>query len=216
MCYNIMNNNRSGKKTIFLKTITVILLFLLLLASGCASSKIMVPAPSRLSIEPPNSVISFLKKGKKEPDSTLWEGEHFLGILNSETIIQRRLPTGSYFFTAITEGKCSFLRADIEADREYAVMILKVPDLGERFLPMAGKMTPKVEKWFSLYPIMVPLEQKRLAFEQRGIKQLRDCTQRSAKKFKGQMDTLSSDLYLVAHHNDMEQEKKALGNEELR
>jgi len=216
MVYNSIHNNSSGQKekSFPFKTTTIILFLLLLTASGCADSRIMVPAPSRLSSEPPNSVISFIKRGKKEPYSALWEGEHFLGILTSETIIQRKLPTGSYFFTAITEGGCTFLRADIEAGRDYAVMVLKIPDLGERFLPMAGKMTPKVEGWFSLYPIMVPLKQERLAVEQRDIEKLRNCTQRYEKTKKGRIDTLSSDLYLLAHRTD--NEKDATGNEGLR
>lgn len=182
--------------------ITIITIFFLLTLYGCADSQIMVMAPSLLSSDPQYSVISFIKKGKKEPDSALWEGEHFIGILTPETIIQRKLPGGKHSFMAITEERCTPLRADIAPEKNYAVMMSRIPDLGEHFLPMAGKMTPKVEQWLSLYPAMVPLEQERLAIEQRDIEKVRSCYRQYENTRKGPVDILSSELYLLAHESE--------------
>jgi len=173
--------------------------FLLLLALSTYGCSIMVPSNTNMSPNQEKSVINFIKKGKTDGNSALWLRDHFIGIMEPDTIIQHELPTGHYLFIAVRDNQCTFLSAELKADKSYAVLIQQVPALGELFLPINGKkMTNKIHKWFSKYPFMVALPKKALTYEKRNVEEVRKCRQSYEKLKRRNIDfDLPSNFFLI-------------------
>ena len=116
-------------KNLNLKFTTIALI--LFLFFGCAS-KIMVATSPVTSMDNEKALVTFTMRtimrsqDLKPIEFDIWDSEKFIGAISTGTYVQYQADPGEHIFIAIA-GNTSFLKADLEAGKEYSVMVNIIP-----------------------------------------------------------------------------------------
>jgi len=109
------------------RTVSIIgpALFLML---GCGGSDYMRNATTILQPDEQHAVVTFVRPSAFAfaIEVSMWDGEHFFGMLNSKKVLSYKAAPGEHLFVAHADN-WSYLKANLEAGKHYYVVAKMFP-----------------------------------------------------------------------------------------
>ena len=163
------------------RTITiVIIMFVFLLLTGCASS-MMKPVATQEAPEPDLAQVTFLRPSYfgGAIQFGIWDGDSFVGILEPGSYIQILVPPGEHIFLARAEN-WSYTHADLKAGKQYYILAKVFPGIWKArvaydpILKNDPQSDEEIAQWLStLKPIGV-IEEKVPGYTAPRLEQVRE------------------------------------------
>jgi hypothetical protein len=112
-------------------------------------------------------------------DYDLWDGDKFIGVLGSGTIVQYRTTPGSHVF--MSKGRSwAYVKADMAGGKQYFIKLNVLPFGGLILSAIEAEKNPKVKEWYTYQPkeLMAGKEESyasdKKADAQKALKELLD------------------------------------------
>ena len=147
---------------------------LAVLASGCASIK-MVPKETTREVPADAVLVTFVRQSIYMGDGIpvdLWDGEHYIGVLQPGTAVQYAATPGEHLFLAHAEN-WSYASGSLVAGKRYYVKANIYPGFAtvRVALGVAYTTDERIDEWHNRYKGMAAPEAARAAFESEGLPQ---------------------------------------------
>jgi hypothetical protein len=158
----------------------VLVCSLALLASGCASIK-MIDAESTTAVPPGKVLVTFVRQSVWMGDGIpvdLWDGEHYIGVLGPSEIVQYVTTPGEHLFLGNAEN-WTYASGSLVADKRYYVKANVFMGFATARVAfgIAENSDDRPRKWHEEYDARAAPEEARAAFEAKSLGDVQEAIQ---------------------------------------
>lgn len=152
------------------QSVSLLVVCAALLATGCASVK-MIDTQATRAVPPGKALVTFVRQSVYMGDGIpvdLWDGKHYIGVLQPGSIVQYEATPGDHLFLANSEN-WSYAKGSLVEGKRYYVKANVFPGVmtARTALGVAERGDTRIEQWHTWRAKAAP-EAARAAFEEKG------------------------------------------------